>query len=146
MKLRDFLICVGLMLPVVVLLMPLRAWWFDAVLVGRSFPSFRGTWEWLDLASLGVWAFEFAWSLVVGVVAAFMVRSRHRVLWAVSCGALGGFAEFLISRNTLSPIAPWTDYVWAYGTYFVPMLGAGLAAAIVSALLPRSKGGAPSAA
>jgi CDP-diglyceride synthetase len=143
MKLRDLLVCIGLMLPVVALLMPLRAWWFVVVLQGRSFPV---TWEWLDLASLGVWMFEFAWSFVVGVIVALLVRSRRRVSWAVACGALGGFAEFLMVRHILSPIALWTDYVWAYGAHFVPMLGAGLAAAILSALLPRGKGGAPSAA
>ena len=142
MKRRDLLVCIGLMLPVVVLLLPLRAWWFQAVLEGRSFPV---TWEWLELAELGVWAFEFAWSLVVGVVVAFLIRSRHRVLWAVACGGLGGFAEFLVIQHTFPPMAPWTTYVWAYGAYFVPMLGAGLAAAIVSALLPPS-GRMPSAA
>jgi len=143
MKLRDFLICLGLMLPVVVLLMPLRSWWFQAVLQGRSFPV---TWEWLELAYLGVWAFEFAWSLLVGGVVVLLIRSKRRVLWAIACGARGGFAEFLMTRHTFSPIEPWTTYVWAYGMHFVPMLGAGLAAAIVSTLLPRSKGGAPGAA
>jgi len=143
MKLRDLLVCIGLMLLVVVLLISLRGWWFQAVLVGRSFPP---TWEWLDLAQLGVWAFEFAWSLGVGVIVALLIQSRHRVLWAVACGALGGFAEFLIAQHHFSPAAPWTTYVWAYGAYFVPILGAGLAAAVVSALLPRSEGGAPSAA
>ena len=143
MRLRDFLICFALMLPVIVLLLPLRAWWFQTVLEGRSFPV---TADWLDLAELGVWAFEFTWSLVVGVVAALLVRSRRRVFFAVVCGALGGFAEFLIIRDNFSPIAPWTTYVWAYGKYFVPMLGAGIGAAIVSALLPPSDDGAPSAA
>lgn len=143
MKLRDFLICIALMLPVVVLLLPLRAWWFQAVLEGRSFPV---TSEWLSLAELGVWAFEFAWSLVVGVVVALLIRSRRRIFFAVLCGALGGFAEFLIIQDTFSPIAPWTTYVWAYGTYFVPMLGAGVGAAFVSALLPPGKGEAASAA
>jgi CDP-diglyceride synthetase len=143
MKLRDLLVCVGLMLLVVVLLLPLRAWWFQGVLEGRSFPV---TWEWLDLAQLGVWAFEFAWSLGVGVIVALLIRSRHRVLWAVACGALGGFAEFLIVRVHFSPAEPWTTYVWAYGTYFVPVLGAGLAAAIVSRLLPSNKSETPNAA
>jgi len=143
MRLRDFFICFALMLPVVVLLLPLRAWWFQAVLEGRSFPV---TSNWLDLAELGVWAFEFAWSLGVGVIVALLIQSRHCVLWAVACGALGGFAEFLIAQHHFSPAAPWTTYVWAYGAYFVPILGAGLAAAVVSALLPRSEGGAPSAA
>jgi len=143
MKLRNLLVCIGLMLPVVVLLIPLRAWWFQAVLVGRSFPV---TWEWLDLASLGVWAFEFAWSFAVGVVAALLVRSRRRVLWAVACGALGGLAAFLIVRHDFPSVSPWTTNLWAYGTHFVPMLGAGLGAAVVSALLPRSEGGTPSAA
>jgi len=143
MKLRDLLVCIGLMVLVVVLLIPLRMWWFQTVLVGRSFPV---TWEWLDLASLGVWAFEFTWSFGVGVIVALMIQSRHRVPWAVACGALGGFAEFLIARVDFSPAAPWTAYVWTYAGYFVPMLGAGLAAAVVSALLPRSGGGTPSAA
>ena len=143
MKLRDLLVCIGVMLPVVVLLLPLRAWWFDAVLQGRSFPV---TWEWLELAELAVWVFEFAWSLAVGCVVALLIRSKHRVLWAVACGALGGFAEFLIIRHTFSPITPWTTYVWTYGKYFVPMLGAGLAAAIVSRLLPGNRSGTPSAA
>ena len=143
MTLRNVLVCLGLMLAVVILLIPLRGWWFQNVLVGRSFPV---TWEWLDLASLGVWAFEFAWSFVVGVVAALLVRSRRRVLWAVACGALGGFAVFLITRHHFPPVSPWSTYVWAYGTHFVPMLGAGLGAAVLSALLPRSEGGTPSAA
>ena len=143
MRLRDFLICFALMLPVVVLLLPLRAWWFQAVLEGRSFPV---TSNWLNLAELGVWAFEFAWSLVVGVVAALLFRSRRRVLLAVVCGAVGGFAEFLIIQDTFSPIASWTTYVWAYGKYFVPMLGAGIGAAIVSRLLLPGKDGTPSAA
>ncbi len=143
MKLRVLLICVVSMLPVVVLLLPLRAWWFQAVLAGRSFPV---TSEWLDLAELGVWAFEFTWSLVVGVVVALLIRSRGRVFVAMVCGALGGFGEFLIIRDTFSPIAPWTAYVWAYGKYFVPVLGAGLGAAVISALLPPGRDGTPSAA
>jgi hypothetical protein len=142
MKLRNLLICIGLMLLVVVLLLPLRGWWFHAVLQGRSFPA----WDWLDLAHLGVWVFEFAWSFLVGGVVALLIRSERRVLWAVACGAFGGFAEFLIARDTFSPIAPWVTYIWAYGTYFVPMLGAGLAAAIVSRLLPGNRSGTPSAA
>jgi CDP-diglyceride synthetase len=143
MKLRDVLVCIGLMLLVVVLLLPLRSWWFYAVLQGRSFPV---TWEWLDLASLGVWAFEFAWALLVGGVVALLIRTKRRVLWAVACGALGGFAEFLMIRATFSSTEPWTTYVWTYGTYFVPMLGAGLGAAIVSRLLPSNRSGIPSAA
>jgi|ERR671930_2734766 CDP-diglyceride synthetase len=143
MTLRNVLVCMGLMITVVIVLIPLRWWWFQNVLVGRSFPV---TWEWLDLASLGVWAFEFAWSIVVGVVVVFLVRSRRRVLWAVACGALGGLAEFLIARHDFAPFSPWTTYVWAYGAYFVPVVGAGLAAAAVSAFLPRNEGGTPSAA
>jgi hypothetical protein len=143
MTLRNVLVCIGLMLAVVVLLLPLRGWWFQNVLLGRSFPV---TWEWLDLASLSVWAFEFGWSVVVGVVVPFLVRSRRRVAWAVACGALGGLAEFLIVRHDFAAFSPWTTYVWAYGTHFVPIVGAGLAAAAVSAFIPRNEGGAPSAA
>jgi CDP-diglyceride synthetase len=143
LTLRNLLVCIGLMLAVFVLLLPLRGWWFQSVLVGRSFPV---TWEWLDLASLGVWAFEFAWSFVVGIVAALLVRSGRRVLWAVACGALGGIAVFLVTRHHFPPVSPWSTYVWAYGTHLVPMLGAGLGAALVSALLPRSESGTPSAA
>jgi len=143
MTLRNVLVCISLMVAVVVFLIPARGWWFQNVLVGRPFPV---TWEWLDVASLGVWAFEFGWSVVVGVVVAFLVRSRRRVSWAVACGALGGFAEFLITRHHFAPLSPWTTYVWAYGTHFVPIVGAGFGAAVVSAFMPRNEGGTPSAA
>jgi hypothetical protein len=143
MKLRDLLVCVGLMVPIVLLLVPLRTWWFHAALQDRSFST---TWEWLDLAHLGVWVFEFAWSLLVGGLVAVLVRSKHRVRWALACGALGGLADFLMTRNVFFSVTPWTSYVWAYGTYFVPILGAGLAALVVSRLLPGSGNEVPSAA
>ena len=112
---------------------PLRLFWSHLTLNGHTFST---SLIWLHYGYLLIWLFEFLWSFVVGVALARALRSNYTLSVASSLGIAAGLLHFLRSRNYINPEAHWSTYVWVYGEYFVPAIGAAIGAAVTRWLWP----------
>ena len=100
-------------------------WWFHVAVEGRTF---RTSWDWLDMAQLIVWAFEFVWGIGIGIVVGILVRSTSPFWWALACGIVTALAEFALTKHFFYATTPASTYFWAYGVYFMPILGSAMGA------------------
>jgi len=130
---REVLIAVAVMIPVTWLVLWLRSWWFLEVIPEQRFGASP---EWFSPGHLTHWAFEFAWSFLLGLVVASVARSRSKVQLAAVCGAVAGAMHFALSKDFFTSSAHWTMYVWAYGIYLVPALGAVAGAKLRVGIVP----------
>ena len=127
MQRRELLIAVAAMVPVTWLVLWLRSWWFLEIVSEQRFGPSP---EWFSPGHMTHWAFEFAWSTVVGFIVASVARSKAKVGLAAVCGAIEGALHFATSKDYFFPSAHWTTYLWAYGTYLVPIGGAAFGAVL----------------
>lgn len=121
----------------------LRSWWFQAMFRGQRFSV---PFVWLDPSHALIWLFEFSWSLVAGLILGLLLRSSRVVGWAFVFGILSGVLHFVRAHDVFGAGAHWSSYVWAYGQYIVPGLGAAAGAALVVWLLRAARGVKPNAA
>ncbi len=91
---------------------------FDAFLESRSSAS-PITW------SLGMtWAFDFAWSVVLGALLGGIMRTRSALVWAAAAGIAYGALNFAMTQHHFSASLTWIVYAWIYGQYAVSCVGA----------------------
>jgi hypothetical protein len=114
----------------------LRSWWYETIFQGHRFST---PFVWIDPAHALIWLFEFSWSLVAGLILGRLVASSHIVIWAFIFGILCGLLHFLGSHDAFGAGAYWSTYVWVYGQYMVPGLGAAAGAALMLWLWPPPK-------
>lgn len=103
---------------------PFRDLWSDVFIRDRTFTTRI---QWWDPARALWWLFELLWGAMIGLVASLIAGQRSSLRWAAVCGLVVSVNEFSLSRDYF-----FTDRVgsrvWAYGTYFMPLIGATLAA------------------
>ena len=109
--------------------------WNEAFVNDRTFASPLG---WIDLGTLISWGFFFIFFFALGLLFTSLFGSRHSGWWTGALGAAYGLSYFHFSRNYFQPSANWATYFFAYGTYFIPTLGALSGAFVASSLRPRS--------
>jgi hypothetical protein len=103
------------------------------LLEGKTFSS---QFLWFDPIHAIYWAFTFIWSFVVGAtVVALFPSSRFKA--AALAGATAGLVRALATRAWISDDANWPTFVWVYGEYFIPLLGAVVGAAVMHRLPTR---------
>ena len=91
---------------------------FDEFVDSRSFAS-PITW------TLGMtWAFDFAWSIVLGALLGAVLRSTSAMLWAAAAGIAYGGLNFALTQHHFSSSLAWNVYAWIYGQYVVSCVGA----------------------
>ena len=116
-SLRRTLVPVSLIVLAGFIVWPLRDA-FDAFVESRSYGSPIG---W----ALGVtWAFDFAWSIVLGALLGAVLRSPVAMLWAAAAGVAYGALNFGLTQHHFSSSLAWKIYVWIYGQYAVSCVGA----------------------
>ena len=108
--------------------------------------SYSTTLAWLDYAFLSEWTFEFLWAGAFGVLLTRALRSRGVFWWSLLIGIQLGASHFAFSRWHFASDAPLSVYVWAYGQYVVPVIGAVVASLSVAKYWPRERPGVPNAA
>jgi hypothetical protein len=135
MKRVQVVVAVALMLPLSWLLIWLRSWWLSTVVGERRFGPSP---VWFSPGHLNHWAFEFCTSLALGAVVALALRSRSTIALAALCGAIVGLVHFAESSIGVASWAHWSTYVWAYGVFVVPVVGAAVGAFLVLVLRQRS--------
>ena len=116
-NLRHILVPAALIVLAGVIVLPLRDV-FDAFVDSRSFASPIG---WM----LGMtWAFDFAWSIVLGVLLGIVLRSPAAMWWAAAAGVAYGALNYASTKHHFSSSLAWNVYAWIYGQYAVSCVGA----------------------
>jgi len=95
---------------------------------------------------LSDWTFEFLWGAAFGVLLTRSLRSRGAFWWSLSLGVGLGLSHFALSRWHLRLDMPAYFYVWAYGQYLMPVIGAVAASWWVTKCWPMRRSTAPNAA
>ena len=108
-----------------------RMGWFAAFVENRTFSEPFGILDWASLIS---WCFEFLFFFAFGVVIASLFSSNHPLRWSFAFGGICGALRFSWSHYHFYSEANWATYFWAYGSSFMPALGA-LAGAKAAQLL-----------
>ncbi len=127
-SLRRIFAPVALILLAAVIVWPLRDV-FDAFVESRSFAS-PITWM------LGMtWAFDFAWSIVLGALLGIVLRTPHAMWWAAAVGVAYGGINFALTHHHFSASLAWNVHVWIYGQYVAACAGAVLGAWLATSAL-----------
>ena len=108
--------------------------------------SYSTTIAWLDFGFLSLWVFELIWGALFGVVLARGLRSRGAMWWSLVLGVVLGLSQFVPSRHRFAPDVSPSVYIWAYGQYVMPIIGALAACWLVEKHWPRGHRSGPSAA
>lgn len=116
-NLRRIFAPVALIIFVGLIVWPLRSV-FDTFVESRSFAS-PITW-----ALSMIWAFDFAWSVVLGALLGAVLRSTSAMLWAAAVGLAYGGVNFALTQHHFSSSLGWNVYAWIYGQYVVSCVGA----------------------
>jgi hypothetical protein len=126
--LRRIVAPVALILLAGLIVWPLRGV-FDAFVESRSSAA-PITW------ALGMtWGFDFAWSLILGVLLGILLRAGSAMLWAAAAGLVYGAINFAMTQHHFSSALAWNVYAGIYGQYAVSCVGAALGAWVaISAL------------
>ena len=140
---RDLALSGALFLGAGYLVPVLRSWWFEAMFQRRTFSV---PFVWLDPSHALIWVFEFSWAVAAGLILGRLLLFSRVVSWAFVFGLLCGLLHFLRSRDAFGVGAHWSAYIWVYGQYILPGLGAAAGAALVVWLWPPKKRVAPNAA
>jgi hypothetical protein len=108
--------------------------------------SYSTTVAWLDYGLLSEWVFEFLWGAAIAVLLTRALRSRGAFWWSLLIGVQLGASHFAFSHWHFAPDARSSVYVWAYGQYLMPVMGAVAASWLVAKYWPRERLGKPNAA
>ena len=111
-----------------------RLGWNEAFVNDRIFTSLLG---WIDLGALISWSFLFIVFFTLGLFFTSLFGSQHSGWWTAALGAAYGLSFFHHSNNYFLSNANWATYFFAYGTYFIPTLGA-LSGTFVASILLRN--------
>jgi len=111
------------------------AGWDSAFINERVFSAPFG---WVEWASLISWSFFLIFFFALGLLFAALFGPPYSVWWALALGCAYGFRYFRLSGHSFQPDANWATYFFAYGTYFMPALGA-VAGAWFSTVLARGR-------
>jgi len=125
------ILAVATVLVVLYVIPSLRTTLVWPLLEGRTFSS---QFLWFEPVHAIYWAFAFAWSFAAGAIGAAVFPSSWLQAAAMT-GAVAGLTRALTTRNWIAEHAGWSTYVWVYGEYFVPLVGAIVGAALVHRLL-----------
>src|ERR1700687_5055875 len=117
--LRRIFAPVALIIFAGLIVCPLRSVFYTSV-ESRSFAS-PITWT-LSM----IWAFDFAWSVVLGALLGAVLRSTSAMLWAAAVGLAYGGVNFALTQHHFSSSLGWNVYAWIYGQYVVSRVGAGV--------------------
>jgi hypothetical protein len=102
---------------------------FDKFVDSRSFAS-PITW------TLGMtWAFDFAWSIVLGALLGVVLRTPSAMWWAAAAGVAYGAFNFAFTQHHFSSSLAWDVYAWIYGQYVVSCVGAVVGAWLATSVL-----------
>ncbi len=107
---------------------------FDTFVESRSFAS-PITWT-LSM----IWAFDFAWSIVLGALLGAVLRSTSAMLWAAAVGLAYGGVNFAVTQHHFSSSLGWNVYAWIYGQYVVSCVGAVIGAWLATSALRSLRG------
>jgi hypothetical protein len=127
-NLRRIFAPVALIIFVGLIVWPLRSV-FDTFVESRSFAS-PITW-----ALSMIWAFDFAWSVVLGALLGAVLRSTSAMLWAAAVGLAYGGVNFALTQHHFSSSLGWNVYAWIYGQYVVSCVGAVIGAWLATSAL-----------
>jgi hypothetical protein len=127
-SLRRIVAPIALIIFAGLIVWPLRGV-FDTFVESRSFAS-PITWT-LSM----IWAFDFAWSIVLGALLGAVLRSTNAVLWAAAVGLAYGGVNFALTQHHFSSSLGWNVYAWIYGQYVVSCVGAVIGAWLASRAL-----------
>ena len=119
-----------------------RIGWF-AIAVPDSSST---TVAWLSYAFLSQWVFEVLWGAAIAVLLTRMLRSRGAFWWSLLVGVQLGASHFVFSHWHFAWDARSSDYVWAYGQYLMPVMGAVVASWLVATYWSRERLGVTNAA
>jgi len=108
--------------------------------------SYSTTFAWLDYAFLSYWAFEFLWAAVFGTLLTRTLRLRGAFWWSLFVGVGLGSSHFVFSRWHFAPDVRPAVYVWVYGQFVMPVVGAVVASWLVAKYWPRERQAVPNAA
>ena len=108
--------------------------WNEAFVNDRIFTSLLG---WIDLGALISWSFLFIFFFALGLFFTSLFGSQYSGWWTAALGTAYGLSFFHHSNNYFLSNANWATYFFAYGTYFVPTLGA-LSGTFVASILLRN--------
>jgi hypothetical protein len=104
--------------------------WSDTVLVGRTFSSTSEWWSPLHLLNL---VDECVLLFISGVVLALAATLSRPLSWGLGLGAAFCAFRFALGSNWFSAEAPVSTYVWAYSSYYIPVVFGGLGTLVGSA-------------
>ena len=121
--------------------------WLHSVWFHVAVPeSYSTTVEWLDYAFLSLWIFGLLWGAIFGVVLGRGLRSHGAIWWSLLLGLVLGLSQFLLTRYRFAPDVSLSLYIWAYGQFVMPIIGAVATCLLVEKLWPRKHRNAPNAA
>ncbi len=127
-NLRRIFAPIALIIFAGLIVWPLRSV-FDTFVESRTFAS-PITW------TLGmIWAFDFAWSIVLGALLGAVLRSTSAMLWAAAVGLAYGALNFALTQHHFSSSLGWNVYAWIYGQYVVSCVGAVIGAWLATSAL-----------
>ena len=115
-----------------------RHLWFESFVVDRTFST---SFIWFDPGQAISWLFELLFFFFFGLLVARLFRANAPFSWALVLGAICAAEHLLYTTNFIYEASP-SVYVWAYGTYAMPLIGVLFGAFV--ALTHRSSG-SPSA-
>jgi hypothetical protein len=130
---RRIVVPLALILLAGVIVWPLRSL-FDAFLESRSL-AWPITWT-LRMT----WAFDFAWSLILGAILGVVLRSRMAMVWAAAAGLIYGGINFAMTRHHLSSDLALSVSAGIYGQYAIACVGALVGAWLAIGALAPDKG------
>ena len=111
--------------------------WFEMFVANRTFPM---TFGWIEWGQLITWGFYIALFFALGLLIASISNSRRGLWWALAFGCIYGLVLFYRSHDGFSKNATLLTHVWAYGRYFMPVVGAVAGAATrFVASLPKAR-------
>ena len=99
--------------------------WFMTFVNERTFST---SLSWFNPPQAIFWLFELLFFFIFGVLVAWLFRSTAPLSCALFFGAICGAFHFWLSKDHFAPEAPATMYVWVYGNYVMPLVGALLGA------------------
>ena len=97
------------------------AGWDEAFVNERTFTLSFGWFNWATLIS---WSFYLLFFFALGLLVASSFGPPHAAWWAIALGVVYGLERLRHSGHFFQPDDGWFTYLFAYGTYVMPALGA----------------------
>jgi hypothetical protein len=111
--------------------------WHELFVFNRTFSYLGGV---IDIGRLVSWVPDVMVFGVSSYIMGRVVKSNHRIGWAMSVGLIGTLYFFLYTKHYFTEHSTISTYIWAYFGHFMPLIGStigGLLAAWVSNMLLR---------